>query len=139
MELADRLRRKQVSAREVMPAHLAQMERVNPRVNAIVTLVADQAMANAAKADEATARRGTLGVLHGLPVAHKDLVDTAGIRTTRGSLFYKDNIPTRDALIVTRMRDGRRHHGRQDQHARSSAPARRRSTPCSARPAIPTT
>ena len=44
-------------------------------------------------------------MLHGLPVAHKDLLDTAGIRTTRGSLFYKDNIPTRDALIVTRMRE----------------------------------
>jgi amidase len=105
VELADRLRRKQVSAREVMTAHLAQMERVNPRLNAIVTLVADQAMANAARADEAIARRGPVGVLHGLPVAHKDLVDTAGIRTTRGSLFYKDNVPTRDALIVTRMRD----------------------------------
>jgi amidase len=105
VELVDRLRRKQVSAREVMTAHLAQMERVNPRVNAIVTLVADQAIANATRADEAMARRGPLGVLHGLPVAHKDLVDTAGIRTTRGSLFYQDNIPTRDALIVTRMRE----------------------------------
>jgi Asp-tRNA(Asn)/Glu-tRNA(Gln) amidotransferase A subunit family amidase len=94
VELADRLRRKQVSAREVMTAHLAQMERVNPRVNAIVTLVADQAMANAARADDAMARRGPVGVLHGLPVAHKDLVDTAGIRTTRGSLFYKDHVPT---------------------------------------------
>jgi amidase len=49
-------------------------------------------------------RRGPLGVLHGLPAAHKDLVDTAGIRTTHGSPFYRDNIPTRDALIVTRMR-----------------------------------
>ena len=47
---------------------------------------------------------GELGALHGLPVAHKDLVDTAGIRTTRGSPFYRDNVPTRDALIVTRMR-----------------------------------
>ena len=45
-----------------------------------------------------------VGVLHGLPVAHKDLVDTAGIRTTRGSPFYRDNVPTRDALIVTRIR-----------------------------------
>jgi amidase len=50
------------------------------------------------------ARGGRLGVLHGLPVAHKDLVDTAGIRTTRGSRFYSDNVPTRDALIVTRLR-----------------------------------
>jgi amidase len=104
VELAARLAGKQVSAREVMTAHLAQIERVNPKLNAIVTLVAEQALAGAAKADETIARRGPIGVLHGLPVAHKDLVDTAGIRTTRGSPFYRDNVPTTDALIVTRMR-----------------------------------
>jgi amidase len=104
VELAARLARKQVSARDVMSAHLAQIERINPKVNAIVTLVAEQAMAAAAKADEALARRGPIGVLHGLPVAHKDLVETAGIRTTHGSPFYRDNVPTRDALIVTRLR-----------------------------------
>ena len=104
VELAARLARKQVSAREVMSAHLARIERVNPKVNAIVTLVAEQAMAAAAKADEAVTGRNPIGVLHGLPVAHKDLVDTAGIRTTQGSPFYRDNIPTRDALIVTRIR-----------------------------------
>ncbi|HVH25295.1 MAG TPA: amidase [Vicinamibacterales bacterium] len=104
IELAARIRRKDVSAREVMTAHLARIERVNPRVNAIVTLVAERAMDDAARADEQAARGGTLGVLHGLPVAHKDLVDTAGIRTTRGSPFYRDNVPTRDALIVTRIR-----------------------------------
>jgi amidase len=104
VDLAARIRRKEVSAREVMAAHLARIERVNPRVNAIVTLVADRAMADAARADEAAARGETLGVLHGLPVAHKDLVDTAGIRTTRGSPFYRDTVPTRDAPIVTRTR-----------------------------------
>src|SRR6185503_9332734 len=50
------------------------------------------------------ARGRTLGPLHGLPVAHKDLVDTAGIRTTKGSPFFRDNVPTKDALIITRMR-----------------------------------
>src|SRR6185503_15562321 len=103
-ELASRIRRKQVSAREVMSAHLARIERVNPKVNAVVTLVAERALADAAKADEQTARGGPLGVLHGLPVAHKDLVDTAGIRTTRGSRFYRDHVPAADALIVTRLR-----------------------------------
>ncbi len=107
-ELATRLARKQVSAREVMRAHLAQIERVNPKVNAIVTLVAEQAMAGAAKADEAIVRSGSggeaIGVLHGLPVAHKDLVETAGIRTTFGSPFYRDHVPTHDASIVTRIR-----------------------------------
>lgn len=104
VDLAARIRRKEVSARDVMAAHLARIERVNPKVNAIVTLVADRAMADAARADEQAARGGALGVLHGLPIAHKDLVDTAGIRTTRGSMFYKDNIPTRDALIVSRIK-----------------------------------
>ena len=104
IELAARIRRTDVSARDVMAAHLARIERVNPQVNAIVTLVADRAMADAARADEATARGGAFGVLHGLPVAHKDLIDTAGIRTTKGSPFYRDTVPTRDALIVTRWR-----------------------------------
>src|SRR5262245_19517530 len=104
IELASRIRRKQVSAREVMTAHLARIERVNPQVNAIVTLVAERAMADAARADEAAAKGGALGVLHGLPVAHKDLFDTAGIRTTKGSRIYRENVPERDAVIVTRVR-----------------------------------
>ena len=103
-ELVALLRSKKVSAREVMRAHLAQIERVNPKVNAIVTLVADRAMADAEKADDAMARGRPLGPLHGLPVAHKDLVDTAGIRTTRGSPFYRDHVPTKDALIVQHIR-----------------------------------
>src|SRR6476619_5071405 len=62
VELATRLARKELSAREVMSAHLAQIERINPRVNAIVTLVAEQAMAGAARADEAIMRRAAIGV-----------------------------------------------------------------------------
>ncbi len=104
LDLAARIRGKQVSAREVMAAHLARIDRVNPKINAIVTLVADRAMADAKKADERQARGGVLGPLHGLPVAHKDLVNTAGIRTTFGSPLYRDNVPTTDALIVTRIR-----------------------------------
>ena len=104
VDLAARIRAKNVSAREVMEAHLARIDRLNPRINAIVTLVADRAMEGAKRADDAQARGEPLGPLHGLPVAHKDLVATAGIRTTKGSLFYKDNIPARDALIVTRIR-----------------------------------
>jgi len=97
VDLAARLRKKEISARDVMAAHLARIEQVNPRVNAIVTLVAERAMADAARADEAIVKRGPIGVLHGLPVAHKDLADTAGIRTTRGSPFYRDRVPDRDA------------------------------------------
>ena len=104
VDLAARIRRKQLSARDVMAAHIARIERVNPKINAIVTLVADRAMSDAKKADEWQARGGALGPLHGLPVAHKDLVSTAGIRTTYGSPMYKDFVPTTDALIVKRIR-----------------------------------
>ncbi|MGH7472004.1 MAG: amidase family protein, partial [Longimicrobiales bacterium] len=104
IELARLIRTRQVSARELLAAHLAQIERVNPRVNAIVTLAAERAQADAARADEALARRRPVGALHGLPIAHKDLVETEGIRTTRGSPFYRDNVPTRDAVLVARIR-----------------------------------
>jgi amidase len=104
VEMAGLIRSKKLSAREVIAAHLKQIERINPKVNAIVTLVAEQAAANAAKADEAQARGATLGPLHGLPVAHKDLVETAGIRTTFGSLIFKDNVPAHDAIIIERMK-----------------------------------
>jgi amidase len=104
VELATRIRRKHVSAREVMAAHLARIERVNPKINAIVTLVADRAMADAAKNDEWQAHGNVLGPLHGLPMAHKDLVRTAGIRTTFGSPLFRDNVPTADDLIVKRIR-----------------------------------
>ncbi|MEP6493833.1 MAG: amidase [bacterium] len=104
VDLAARIRRKQVSAREAMAAHLARIERMNPKINAIVTLIADRAMAEAAKADDWQAHGGVLGPLHGLPVAHKDLLNTAGIRTTFGSPLFRDNVPTTDALIVKRVR-----------------------------------
>jgi amidase len=103
VEMARMIRTKKLSAREALAAHLTQIERVNPKVNAIVTLVAEMAAAAAAKADEKQARGETLGPLHGLPVAHKDLLDTNGIRTTFGSPLYKDNIPTEDDIVVERM------------------------------------
>lgn len=103
-ELVAMIKAKQLSARELLQAHLTQIERVNPKVNAIITLVAEEAMAAAALADEATTRGDRLGALHGLPIAHKDLLDTAGIRTVKGSPLYRDNVPTRDALIVQRGR-----------------------------------
>ena len=103
-ELARRLRVKDLSARQVMEAHLAQIERVNPKVNAIVTLLPDQAMEQAKRADEALARGEEIGPLHGLPVAHKDLVPTKGIRTTYGSRIYRDHVPDQDGLIVERLR-----------------------------------
>lgn len=103
--LVQRMRTRQVSAREVMEAHLAQIERVNPQVNAIVTLDAAGALKAADAADEMLARGETLGVLHGLPVAHKDLFETRGMRTTYGSPIYRENVPTFDALVVERLKN----------------------------------
>jgi amidase len=103
-ELARRIRTKELSAREVMQAHLAHIHRVNPHVNAIVTLLPEQAMAQASAADEALARGEAPGPLHGLPIAHKDLVLTRGIRTTFGSPIFKDHVPDQDALIVERLK-----------------------------------
>ena len=104
VEMAGLIRAKKLSAREALAAHLTQIERVNPKVNAIVTLVPELAAAAAARADEMQARGELLGPLHGLPVAHKDLLDTRGIRTTFGSPLYKDNVPTEDDIVVERMR-----------------------------------
>jgi amidase len=84
---------------------LAQIEKVNPQVNAIVTLVQELALEQARKADEKLAQGGKLGPLHGLPVAHKDLVPTKGIRTTFGSPIFQDFIPEEDALLVERIRN----------------------------------
>jgi amidase len=98
------IRAKKLSAREALAAHLTQIERVNPKVNAIVTLVTELAKAAAARADEMQARGEISGPLHGLPVAHKDLLDTSGIRTTYGSPLYKDNVPAEDDIVVERMR-----------------------------------
>ncbi len=102
-ELARRIRAKQLSAVEVLEAHLAQIERVNPRVNAIITLVADQALDQARTADAALARGDAVGPLHGLPIAHKDLMETKGIRTTSGSPIYANHVPDHSALIVERI------------------------------------
>src|SRR5829696_8891020 len=103
-ELARRIRAKELSATEVMETHLAQIEQVNGEVNTIVTLTAERAMARARAADKALARGEEVGPLHGLPVAHKDLFPTKDVRTTFGSLVYKDFVPDHDALIVERLK-----------------------------------
>ncbi|MCL4860240.1 MAG: hypothetical protein KJZ93_12570 [Caldilineaceae bacterium] len=104
-ELARRIRNRELSARDAMAAHLAQIERVNPKVNAIITLLPEEElMAQAAAADEALARGEDVGPLHGLPIAHKDLAMTKGIRTTQGSPLFKDFVPDQDDLIIERLK-----------------------------------
>ena len=104
-QLVARLQSRELSAVEVMRAFLAQIERVNPLVNAIVTLrPAGELLAEAAWADRRVAIGERPGALHGLPIAIKDLSLTRGLRTTFGSLVYRDFVPSTDELYVERIR-----------------------------------
>jgi amidase len=104
VELVRMVRAREVSCEELMRAHLTQIERVNPLVNAIVTYLPDQGLAAARALDRKLAKSEVVGPLHGLPVAHKDLVATRGIRTTFGSPIYRDFVPDFDAVLVERLR-----------------------------------
>jgi len=104
-EMVQQIRDKELSCRDVMESHLNQIERVNPIVNAIVTRIpAEQALALADAADKALVQGKAIGPLHGLPIAHKDLVPTKDMRTTFGSPIYKDFVPDHDGLIVERLK-----------------------------------
>jgi amidase len=103
-ELAEMLRAREVSARELLDAHLERIERLNPALNAVVTLDAEGARAAADAADAALAAGEDVGPLHGLPVAHKDTHATGGMRTTWGSPLHADTVPLRDELIVARYK-----------------------------------
>ena len=102
--MARLIREGKLSARETMDAHLAHIERVNPKVNALVTLIAEEARRAASRADEAQAQGQLLGPLHGLPTAHKDLQPTKGIRTTFGSRIFEDFVPEEDSPLVARIK-----------------------------------
>lgn len=103
-ELSRQLRAREVSAREVLDLHLDVIRQRNPELNAIVTFTPELARAQADAADRAAARGEFLGLLHGLPVAHKDVQETQGIRTTFGSPLFADYVPTIDTEIVRRMK-----------------------------------
>jgi len=104
-ELAERIRRRQVSCREVMQAYLTHIERFNPRVNALISLQApEDLLAQADTRDAELARGQYRGWMHGLPHGIKDLSQTRGIRTTLGSPLYKDFIPDRDGIMVERIK-----------------------------------
>ena len=95
----------EVSAREIMAAYLGRIDACNPRVNAICTLIPEKdAMSLADEADKARSKGHTLGPLHGLPMAVKDLSPTQGIRTTMGSRIFADNVPEEDSLMVERLK-----------------------------------
>jgi amidase len=103
-ELGALIRGRSVSPVEVLDAHLAAIEQINPKLNAIVTLAAERAREAARAAESAVICNEPLGPLHGIPVAIKDITATAGIRTTYGSPLYRDNVPTEDAEVVRRLK-----------------------------------
>ncbi|MFA5911250.1 MAG: amidase [Vicinamibacterales bacterium] len=104
-ELAEAIRARKVSAREVMTAFLAQINRLNPALNAIVAKLDDQScLALADSADRALAEGKPVGPLHGLPIAFKDLEAAVGFPCTKGSPIFKDVMPAEDTVIVERLR-----------------------------------
>jgi aspartyl-tRNA(Asn)/glutamyl-tRNA(Gln) amidotransferase subunit A len=102
--LATLIATKQVSSREVVQAHLDRIAKVNPKVNAIVTLLAEDALRDAEAADKAVAAGAELGALHGVPFTIKDSLDTAGIPTQRGTKLFAGFLPDTDATAVARFK-----------------------------------
>jgi amidase len=103
-ELARLIRTRAVSPVEVLQAHLAIIDKLNPRLNAIVTLATEQALVAARSVEAAIMKGEPLGALHGLPIGVKDITLTAGIRTTFGSPLYKNHVPDIDAEVVHRLK-----------------------------------
>jgi Asp-tRNA(Asn)/Glu-tRNA(Gln) amidotransferase A subunit family amidase len=101
--IAELIRRREVSPVEVAQAHLDQISRLNPALNAIVTLASD-VLERARSAEEAVMRGDDLGGLHGVPITIKDTIETAGLRTTSGSVIRKDYVPQSDAPAVARLK-----------------------------------
>jgi len=102
--LREKIATKQVSPVELTEAVLARAEKLQPVLNCFITLVGDQARAAARQAEDAVMQGGTLGLLHGIPFAAKDLVNTAGVRTTFGSLHHDENVPREDAVCAARVK-----------------------------------
>jgi aspartyl-tRNA(Asn)/glutamyl-tRNA(Gln) amidotransferase subunit A len=103
-EAADLIRRRKVSPVELTRACLARIEWLNPALNCFITVTGESALAQAKEAEAEIQRGRWRGPLHGIPVALKDLFDTAGVKTTAGSALFKDRIPTEDAEVVRRLK-----------------------------------
>jgi aspartyl-tRNA(Asn)/glutamyl-tRNA(Gln) amidotransferase subunit A len=103
-DLAPRLQRKEISPVEITQECLRRIERLNPALNAFITVMAESALAGARAAESAIARGEWRGPLHGIPIALKDLIDTAGVRTTSASALHENRIPSEDAEVVRRSR-----------------------------------
>ena len=103
--LAAALRARKVSSRELVTQSLREIERLDSKLNAFITVTREAALTEASARDEELARGIDRGPLHGIPIAHKDLMRTKGVRTTAGSKIFADYLPRRDAAIVTKLRE----------------------------------
>jgi aspartyl-tRNA(Asn)/glutamyl-tRNA(Gln) amidotransferase subunit A len=103
-ELSQRIRRREISPLEITRACLGRIEELNPSLNAFITIMAESAIAEANAAEAEIARGGWRGPLHGIPIALKDLIDTAGVRTTSASGLHVNRVPQQDAEVVRRLR-----------------------------------
>lgn len=103
-ELSELIRNRKVSPVEVTRKMLDRVEKLNPSVNAYITVTSDLAMKSAREAESEIQQKKWRGPLHGIPIALKDLFDTAGVRTTAGSALFKDRVPAQDAEVVRRLK-----------------------------------
>ena len=104
-EAGRRIAGRELTSVDLTRAYLSRIERLNPRVNAYITVTGEQALAQARALDAETAAGRSRGALHGIPIALKDNIDTAGIRTTAASAVYADRVPTADAPVVQKLRE----------------------------------
>ncbi len=112
------VRDKKISPVELTQGCLKRIERLNPKLNAFITVTAESALAQAREAESEIKGGHWRGPLHGIPIALKDLFDTAGVRTTAASGLFKDRVPVQDAEIVRRLKGRRRRAAGQAEHAR---------------------
>src|SRR5262249_6795464 len=103
-DLRQKIASKELSPIELMQAVLARADKLQPILNCFITLIPEQAMAAARQAEDDVMKGKPLGLLHGIPYAAKDLVNTAGVRTTFGSLLHENNVPKEDAVATARVK-----------------------------------
>lgn len=105
LEIGAQFRKHTLSPVELTKECLDRIEKLNPTLNAFITVTADSALAQARQAEQEIQRRDWRGPLHGIPLALKDIIDTAGIRTTAASALFKDRVPSEDAAVVRRLKE----------------------------------
>src|SRR5947207_11087188 len=103
-EMSELIQKGRVSPVEVTRECLETIERLNPTLNAFITVTAESALAEATQAEKEIQEGGWRGPLHGIPIGLKDLIDTAGVRTTCGGALFADRVPTEDAEVVQRLK-----------------------------------